>query len=146
MKLYPPLMVLIGLLVQLGIAFGGPVQPLLSAAWQYAGVALMLLSFLTILLLARKFGRTETTILPDGDPSHLMEDGLFAYSRNPIYVAMTLLLLGSALATGQIWGLLVVPVFIFWVQIVWIAKEEENMEREFGQLYRNYKDRVRRWI
>ena len=105
MKLYPPLMVLIGLLVQLGIAFGGPVQPLLSAVWQYAGVALMLLSFLTILLLARKFGRTETTILPDGDPSHLMEDGLFAYSRNPIYVAMALLLTGSGLATGQIWGL-----------------------------------------
>ena len=146
MKLYPPLMVLIGLLVQLGIAFGGPVQPLLSAVWQYAGVALMLLGFLTILLLARKFGRTETTILPDGDPSHLMEDGLFAYSRNPIYVAMALLLTGSGLATGQIWGLGVVPVFIFWVQIVWIAKEEENMEREFGQLYRNYKDRVRRWI
>ena len=75
-----------------------------------------------------------------------MEDGLFAYSRNPIYVAMALLLTGSGLATGQIWGLGVVPVFIFWVQIVWIAKEEENMEREFGQLYRNYKDRVRRWI
>ena len=146
MKLYPPLMVLIGLLVQLGIAFGGPVQPLLSAVWQYAGVALMLLGFLTILLLARKFGRTETTILPDGDPSHLMEDGLFAYSRNPIYVAMALLLTGSGFATGQIWGLGVVPIFIFWVQIVWIAKEEENMEREFGQLYRNYKDRVRRWI
>ena len=146
MKLYPPLMVLIGLLVQLAIAFNGPVQPLLGAAWQYVGIGLMIFSFVTILLLARKFSRTETTILPDGQPSQLMDDGLFAYSRNPIYVAMALLLFGSALATGQIWGLLVVPVFILLVQQMWIVKEEENLEQEFGQIYRNYKDRVRRWV
>lgn len=146
MKFYPPLMVLTGLVAQLAIAFMAPVEPLLPPMAQYVGVALMFICFAAIVLMARKFSRTETTILPDGEPSKLMEDGLFAVSRNPIYVAMALLLLGSGLATGQLWALIIVPLFIVLVQQVWIVKEEANLEDAFGQIYRNYKMRVRRWL
>ena len=146
MKIYPPLMVLAGLLVQAAIAYLAPIEPLLMPLWQYMGVALMLLAFAIILYLARGFSKRETTILPDGEPSLLMEDGLFALSRNPIYVAMGLLLTGSGLAFGHVLTLLVVPVFIVLVQQVWIVKEEENLEAAFGQHYRNYKMRVRRWL
>lgn len=146
MKFYPPLLVLICLIGQIILAFRGPLQPLIAPHWQYLGVGLMFAAFLTMMLIARKFSRRQTTIIPDGKPSELMEDGLFAYSRNPIYVAMTVLLLGSGLAVGQVWGLLVVPIFILLVQRMWIVKEEENLEEEFGQMYRNYKAKVRRWV
>ena len=146
MKFYPPLMVLTGLVAQLVIAFMAPVEPLLPPMAQYVGVALMFICFAAIVVIARQFSRTETTILPDGEPSKLMEDGLFAVSRNPIYVAMALLLLGSGLATGQLWALIIVPLFIVLVQQVWIVKEEANLEDAFGQIYRNYKMRVRRWL
>ena len=146
MKIYPPLMVLAGIITQLLIGYTAPVEPLLSATWQYMGIALMVLGFITILLAARSFRKHETTIIPDGQPSKLMEGGLFAYSRNPIYVAMAVLLIGSGLAIGHIWALIVVPLFVLLVQQIWIVKEEENLETEFGQIYRNYKMRVRRWL
>ncbi|MGB0477757.1 MAG: methyltransferase family protein [Parvibaculales bacterium] len=146
MKIYPPLMVLAGIITQLLIGYIAPVEPLLSATWQYIGIALMVLGFATILLAARSFRKHETTIIPDGQPSTLMEGGLFAYSRNPIYVAMAVLLIGSGLAIGHIWVLIVVPLFVLLVQQIWIVKEEENLEAEFGQIYRNYKIKVRRWL
>lgn len=146
MKIYPPLMVLAGILCQLLIAYLAPVRPLLSEMWQYVGIGLMALGFATVVFMARSFRKNETTIIPDGQPSRLMETGLFAYSRNPIYVAMAVLLIGSGLAGGQIWSLAVVPVFVILVQQIWIAKEEANLEAEFGQIYRNYKMRVRRWL
>ena len=146
MKIYPPLMVLAGIITQLLIGYIAPVEPLLSATWQYIGIALMVLGFATILLAARSFRKHETTIIPDGQPSKLMEGGLFAYSRNPIYVAMAVLLIGSGLAIGHIWAFIVVPLFVLLVQQIWIVKEEENLEAEFGQIYRNYKIKVRRWL
>ena len=146
MKIYPPLMVLAGIITQLLIGYIAPVELLLSATWQYIGIALMVLGFATILLAARSFRKHETTIIPDGQPSALMEGGLFAYSRNPIYVAMAVLLIGSGLAIGHIWALIVVPLFVLLVQQIWIVKEEENLEAEFGQIYRNYKIKVRRWL
>jgi len=146
MKIYPPLMVLAGIITQLLIGYIAPVEPLLGATWQYIGIALIVLGFATILLAARSFRKHETTIIPDGQPSTLMEGGLFAYSRNPIYVAMAVLLIGSGLAIGHIWALIVVPLFVLLVQQIWIVKEEENLEAEFGQIYRNYKIKVRRWL
>ena len=146
MKIYPPLMVLAGILAQLLIGYVAPVQPILNEKWQYTGVGLMLFGFAVILLVARGFRKNETTIIPDGQPSTLMENGIFAYSRNPIYFGMTIFLLGSALAVGHIWALVIVPVFVLLVQQIWIVKEEETLEAEFGQIYRNYKMRVRRWL
>ena len=146
MKLYPPLMVLLGLIIQGAIVYVAPIAPLLVPLWQYIGIGLMLTAFATIIYLARGFSKNETTILPDGEPSQLMEGGLFGLSRNPIYVAMAVLLTGSGLAFGHLLALLVVPVFIVLVQQIWIVKEEENLEAAFGQHYRNYKMRVRRWL
>ena len=121
-------------------------QPILNQTWQYIGVGLMQFGFATILLVARGFRKNETTIIPDGQPSALMESGLFGYSRNQIYLAMAVFLLGSALAVGHIWALVIVPVFVLLVQQIWIVKEEESLEAAFGQIYRNYKMRVRRWL
>ncbi|MDA8539797.1 isoprenylcysteine carboxylmethyltransferase family protein [Alphaproteobacteria bacterium] len=146
MKIYPPLMVLAGILAQLLIGYVAPVRPILNETWQYIGVGLMLFGFAVILLVARGFRTNETTIIPDGQPSTLMENGLFAYSRNPIYLGMAIFLLGSALAVGHIWALAILPVFVLLVQQIWIVKEEETLEAEFGQIYRNYKMRVRRWL
>ena len=146
MKIYPPLMVLVGLIIQGTIAFMAPLEPMLVPLWQYIGVGLMLSAFALIIFLARGFSKNETTILPDGEPSQLMQSGLFSVSRNPIYLAMALLLTGSGLAFGHLLALLVVPVFIVLVQQIWIVKEEENLEAAFGQHYRNYKLRVRRWL
>ena len=146
MKLYPPFMVLIGIGAQLLIGQIAPVSSIIGLGLQSLGVVLLIAGLAAILLTARAFSKEETTIIPDGEPSSLMQNGLFAYSRNPIYVGMAIVLTGSALLSGTYWSLLVPLVFVIAVQQIWIVKEEENMEAEFGQHYRDYKQRVRRWL
>lgn len=146
MKLYPPLMVLIGMLVQIGLAYTGPVGSALSLFWQVLGVFFVILGLLPILAINLAFKKASTTIIPDEPPTALLQDGLFARSRNPIYVGMAVILLGTGLMTGHVWPLLIVPVFIVLVQAFWIVREEENLEAAFGQVYRDYKQKVRRWL
>jgi protein-S-isoprenylcysteine O-methyltransferase Ste14 len=146
MQFYPPLMVLTGIIAQIVLGQFSHVAANIASSWQLVGAALVILSLACIVLISRSFNKEETTILPDGTPSALMQSGFFAYSRNPIYVCMTLLLIGAGLLSGTYWSLVVPVVFVLAVQQVWIIKEEENMEASFGQHYRDYKQRVRRWL
>ncbi len=146
MKLYPPFMVLVGIIVQLSVArfFEAPLK--LEQVWTYLGIALVIIGFLPIPIISRAFKEQETGIKPDTIPTAFLETGLFRFSRNPIYVGMSLFLTGSALIIGNLYGLLVVVVFVYGVQEMWIRKEETNLEAQFGEAYRSYKQRVRRWI
>lgn len=146
MKFYPPIMVLVGAILQLLIAryFAAPI--VLAPIWTYIGIALMVIGFIPIPVISRAFKQNETGIKPDTIPTAFLETGLFRYSRNPIYVGMSMFLTGIALITGNLYGLLIVVVFIFAVQEMWIRKEEVNLEQQFGDTYRAYKQRVRRWI
>lgn len=146
MKLYPPLLVLLAICGQIIIGQWVPIEPVLAVGWQLAGILFVVVGMASILLMSRTFVKAETTILPDCAPSILLESGLFAYSRNPIYVCMALILTGSGLLSGHIWSLLFVPLFNFAVYRLWILQEEQNLEAEFGQEYRDYKQRVRRWL
>ena len=146
MKLYPPILVLIGIIVQLIIARVVEAPIKLDQIWIYIGIALVVIGFLPIPIISRAFKEQETGIKPDTIPTAFLETGLFRFSRNPIYVGMSLFLIGSALIIGNLYGLLIVVLFVFAVQKMWIRKEEVNLEAQFGEAYRAYKERVRRWI
>ena len=64
MKIYPPLMVLVGLVIQGTIAFMAPLEPMLVPLWQYIGVGLMLSAFALIIFLARGFSKTKPRFCP----------------------------------------------------------------------------------
>ena len=93
----------------------------------------------------RKFKQIATEINTFKQPNHLVDDGLFRYSRNPIYLGFTLSLFGLALLTANLAAFDVV--FFFLVVHFWyIPFEERIMEKEFGSDYINYKKQVRRWL
>jgi protein-S-isoprenylcysteine O-methyltransferase Ste14 len=76
----------------------------------------------------------------------IVTKGPFRYSRNPLYVSLTLLYLGVALIINVLWiVLLVVPVLVVMQRGV-IGREEAYLERKFGEKYLSYKARVRRWV
>lgn len=76
----------------------------------------------------------------------IVDTGLFALSRNPIYLGFTLTYGGFALAMDSAVALcLVVPVLIIIDRFV-IRREEAYLERQFGETYRQYKQKVRRWL
>jgi protein-S-isoprenylcysteine O-methyltransferase Ste14 len=76
----------------------------------------------------------------------LVTSGPYRFTRNPMYLGMAFLYVGFAFAFGVIWALAFLPAVIVVVDRFVIAREEPYLERNFGQAYRDYKARVRRWV
>jgi protein-S-isoprenylcysteine O-methyltransferase Ste14 len=85
-------------------------------------------------------------VAPHRSASHLVTAGAFALSRNPIYLADTLVMIGIGLISGIAWFLLLAPLAGFLTQKLAIEPEERHLEARFGKKYRDYRKRVRRWI
>ncbi len=88
----------------------------------------------------------KTTIHVHEVSSALVDGGPYALSRNPLYVALTLLYLGLTIGLGLTWPLLLLPPTIALVQVLVVQREEARLTAWFGQDYLDYKARVRRWI
>jgi len=100
--------------------------------------------------LAAWFVRTmraaDTTIRIDKAVSSLTQDGPFRYSRNPGYLALTMIYAGIAIRRNALWAILLLPLVMYVIQREVIEREEAYLERAFGEEYLAYKARVRRWV
>ena len=76
----------------------------------------------------------------------LVNVGPYRFSRNPLYLAMSIALLGVGLASNTYWTLLLLPLAMAYMHFYVILLEERHLERLFGDEYLAYKSRVRRWI
>lgn len=94
----------------------------------------------------RAMRAAKTTLAPHRSASHLITAGAFALSRNPIYLADTLVMIGIGLISGIAWFVLLAPLAGFLTQKLAIEPEERHLEARFGKKYRDYRKRVRRWI
>jgi protein-S-isoprenylcysteine O-methyltransferase Ste14 len=121
---------------------GWPLSDMLFAAGWLA-IAAFLALFVTAV---RTMTRARTTVHPNRTPDHLVTSGPFSLSRNPIYLADTLLVVGIGLITGNAWFLLLAVVAAFVTQKAAIEREEKVLTDKFGKKYRDYAKRVRRWI
>lgn len=94
----------------------------------------------------RKFNALATEIHTFKRPKKLVTEGLFRYSRNPIYLGFTLALLGAATVLGNGVAYTSAGLFFFTAHFWYIPFEEKNMAAEFGTAYLEYKKKVRRWV
>jgi protein-S-isoprenylcysteine O-methyltransferase Ste14 len=92
------------------------------------------------------FRRAGTSMVPMNPTTALVTSGPYRFTRNPMYLGMAFLYVALAFALGVIWALALLPAVIVIVDRVVIAREEPYLERKFGQAYRDYKARVRRWL
>lgn len=111
----------------------------LGGALMIAALAIDAAAFVTM-------RRAKTTIMPNAASDNLVTTGVFAWSRNPIYVANTLLILGLAIWLRWGWLVLLAPVCVAAVTALAIKREEQHLEIRFGDAFRDYKKRVRRWL
>jgi protein-S-isoprenylcysteine O-methyltransferase Ste14 len=111
-----------------------------------AGGALAAGGFVMIAIGTRRFAAAGTNITPTLPTTALVVDGIYGRTRNPLYLGTTLIYLGLSVAAGSLWAIgLLVP--LLWMINVGVVKREERyLERKFGDAYRDYKARVRRWI
>lgn len=110
------------------------------------GWTLIISGLLLTLAAAAEFRKHETTIVPHETPSRLITTGVFAQSRNPIYLADMLILIGVAIWTGSLLGMLSVPVFFLVLERRFIRPEEARMSEAFGGDFEAYTKKTRRWF
>ena len=93
--------------------------------------------------LFRRSGQSENPWKPTPE---LVEAGPFRLTRNPMYLQLVLVCVGFALLLANIWILILTPLGAWLLQRFAILPEEAYLERKFGERYRAYKRRVRRWL
>ncbi len=94
----------------------------------------------------RAFRRRRTSFFPHEPSTALVTEGPFRFTRNPLYVAGTLIYLAVALWLDNLWMLLLLPLLVAAVDRLVIVPEERYLEGVFGDAYRAYRARVRRWV
>jgi protein-S-isoprenylcysteine O-methyltransferase Ste14 len=118
----------------------------LSDVLMMIGAITMLAGLAVIFAAIRRMTRERTTVRPDRPAHRLVTDGIFAVSRNPIYLGMAMGVFGLAFLTGASWFILTGIAFCLILQKLAIEPEERHLDERFGKRFRDYRKRVRRWI
>jgi protein-S-isoprenylcysteine O-methyltransferase Ste14 len=142
----PPVYLLISLLLMLLLHYQLPLLRLIPVPYTYTGISLIIAGLTLAILGAGMFRRADTPVQPFQKSTTLVVHGLFRYSRNPMYLGLLLILLGTAILLGSLSPFLVIPVFFVIIREGYVKHEERFLEELFGEAYRSYKQRVRRWL
>jgi len=117
-----------------------------SAASQLGGGVILVAGLVLLIYAGGLFKRAETGLVPFSPVTTLVTAGVYRRSRNPMYLGMALVLLGCAVTVGAVSALLVPPLFMVIITARYILPEETLLQHQFGDAYREYCARVRRWV
>jgi len=110
------------------------------------GVTLIGASVALVSQAFQRMRRAGTNVNPTEPATVLVTEGPFKFTRNPLYLSLTLFYAGVATLVNALWAILLLPIVLFVVNREVIEREERYLERKFGEQYMKYKGRVRRWI
>jgi protein-S-isoprenylcysteine O-methyltransferase Ste14 len=131
-------------MIVLHVGLPGPV--LLAGPVRLLAVLPIAVALWLLIGSAGRFARLGTAIRSDGEPSLLVADGAFRFSRNPMYLGMLVLTGGLALALGTTTPWLVLPAFWALLRFRFVAYEEQMLAARFPEAWEAYRRRVRRWL
>lgn len=142
---WPPLLllvttlaaILLGRIIPLPLEFGGT---------RILGILLIIAAIGIDLWAMRTLHEAHTTILPTRGTNRLVDHGPFGFSRNPIYVANMMLLVGIGCVSMNAWFLLLAPVDGLMTHYLAIRREENHLLAKFGYQFEAYCRKVRRWL
>lgn len=145
----PPLLFLSGLLVgavagwlvplDAGPALAGPPRWIAGAAVALVGVTLMAWSL-------RLFSASGTPVQTSKATNAIVTTGPYRFSRNPIYLGLSLIYIGIALGLALWWALALLPLIWIILHFGVVRREEAYLEARFGEAYESYRARTRRYI
>jgi len=142
----PPHYFLLALLSMVALRYLLPYPLPVPPPFNLLAIPILIAGMVLIVAPAAEFHRRQTAIDPFGEATVLVTDGWFRYSRNPIYVGMVVVLLAAALGLRAWVPLVVIPIFVAVIRLRFIRMEEGFLAQKFGESYRQYCSRVRRWI
>ena len=144
--LVPPVYFLAALGVMALLHWYLPVLQLLGWPHRLAGAALIVLSIALLLWAAILFKRADTGIVPFTPTTALVASGPYRFTRNPMYLGMAGILVGTAVLLGSLAPFVAIPLFMVLIEWRFILAEEAMLAAAFGEAYAEYKVRVRRWL
>lgn len=142
----PPVILLLSLLTQVGLHVWFPLATLIHRPWSWSGVAVILVGVGVIVSPALAFRRAGTTVIPFEESSSLVVSGMYRIARNPMYLGMVTILIGVAVLAGSLTPFVVPLVFVPIMNLRVIRHEESMLRAAFGDEYRAYTKKVRRWL
>lgn len=145
-KFPPPLMALLAVLFGTFLHWFWPI-PMTSENLRWPlGFIFILIGIGIIIFCSKLFKKAQTNIEPWKTTSHIVTTGIYGISRNPIYTSFILIGLGIAFAFNSVWIAAMQIAVVIIIEKFVIKKEEAYLESKFGDEYRNYKMKVRRWL
>jgi len=122
--------------------------PIVAAAMLAGWLGALVFAFALALLVwaIAAMTRGGSNVPTNRPTTTIVHGGPYRFTRNPIYLAMALGLIGLAIAFNTLWLLLVSVPFGLVIRYGVVAREEAYLERKFGDAYRCYRSRVRRWL
>jgi protein-S-isoprenylcysteine O-methyltransferase Ste14 len=142
----PPIVYLLSIVVGLVLHAIWPVRIVPRALGASVGAVIVLLAIALFITAVRTFRRAGTPVPGNQPTTTIVRDGPYRFTRNPIYLAFSLLQLGLALWVNTLWLLLTLVAAFTLMSFVVIPKEERYLERRFPGEYRSYTESVRRWL
>lgn len=145
-RFLPTHYVLLSILSMLALHFLLPLRTIIPQPWNLTGLIPLIAGIIINLAADRDFHKAGTTVKPYEEPSTLLTQSVFQFTRNPMYLGFGLIMIGIALLIRTLTPWFVIPVFVVLMDRVFIRVEEQMLEARFGATWLAYKAKVRRWI
>ena len=145
-KILPVVYLLASLILMALLQLFLPLYQYVKPPFAFAGIIIVFAGIGLSAISAGMFVRVNTGLIPFEEATALVTDGVFGFTRNPMYLGMFLMVFGAAFLMGSVGALIPLLVFMLIIRFNFVAGEERFMEATFGQQYLDYKSKVRRWI
>ncbi|TDH36158.1 isoprenylcysteine carboxylmethyltransferase family protein [Pseudohoeflea suaedae] len=142
---WPPVLLVTAVIAGLVLGHNAPYEITFPMA-RPSGLALIVTGLLIDIWAMAALRKARTTIWPNRSSSHLVVNGPFSYTRNPIYISNVMLLLGAGLLLGNFWFIPLAVIDAVLTYFLAIRREEKHLNANFGYKYEAYCRAVRRWI
>jgi protein-S-isoprenylcysteine O-methyltransferase Ste14 len=143
----PPLIYVVAFLLGQRLQSSLPLPLLLPKTLRtFLSGALLGIGITTATLAVREIKSAGTNVQPQQPTTALVVEGPYRFTRNPIYLSMTLIYSGLAILSNALWPLLLLPLPLQLLRRGVIEREEHYLEHKFGERYQRYKESVPRWF
>jgi len=145
-KLYiPPALIAYSIIIMIFLYLFVPEFNLIAFPYNLLGILIAFSGFV-LMGKARDLFKKYQTTLEIEKSNHMISDGVFSKSRNPMYLGMNILIFGFSIFSTNVIALFLPFVFMTIVRLIFIRTEEQLMFERFGKDYIEYKKKVKRWI
>lgn len=144
--LRPPFVYLFAIVAAVALDIMQPLRFLPNELGAFIGIPIVVAALVLFLLSVRRFKAAGTPVPGNRPTTAIVRSGAYQWSRNPIYLAFSVLQLGIACWLNSLWVLGTLAAALGLMTWVVIPREERYLERKFGAEYLEYKANVRRWF